>query len=122
MAAPSSPTAIVQRRNLGGALARVAADATAYAHRGARVMFIILTLFEDPTEWSIHEARTEAFFDAVRPAASGAYVNFLEAEGEERIREAYPEATYARLATVKRRYDPDNLFRLNQNIRPAAHG
>jgi FAD/FMN-containing dehydrogenase len=58
----------------------------------------------------------------LRPAASGAYVNFLEAEGEERIREAYPEATYARLATVKRRYDPDNLFRLNQNIRPAAHG
>ena len=122
MAAPSSPMAMVQLRILGGAMARVDADATAFAHRGARVMFIILTLFEDPAEWSTHEAWTEAFFDAVRPAASGVYVNFLEAEGEERIREAYPEATYARLATVKRRYDPDNLFRLNQNIRPAAHG
>jgi FAD/FMN-containing dehydrogenase len=48
------------------------------------------------------------------------YSNFLESEGEARIREAYPEATYRRLADVKRRYDPTNLFRLNQNIQPAA--
>lgn len=54
------------------------------------------------------------------PKARGVYANFLEDEGEDRIREAYPEATYARLAEVKRRFDPTNLFRLNQNILPAS--
>ena len=53
-------------------------------------------------------------------ATTGAYVNFLGDEGEERVRAAYPGATWDRLAEVKRRYDPDNLFRLNQNIPPAT--
>jgi FAD/FMN-containing dehydrogenase len=55
---------------------------------------------------------------ALRQADRGAYVNFLADEGEERIRAAYPGATWDRLAAVKRRYDPANLFRLNQNIPP----
>ena len=67
-------------------------------------------------------AWTEALHEALAPNAVGVYSNFLEAEGADRVRDAYPTATYDRLADVKRRYDPSNLFRLNQNIRPAAHG
>ena len=68
---------------------------------------------------SRHAAWTHEYYEALRPRATGVYSNFLEAEGESRLREAYPEATYRRLAEVKRRYDPTNLFRLNQNIAPA---
>jgi len=56
----------------------------------------------------------------VRPFARGVYVNEMGVEGEERVREAYTPATYQRLAALKRTYDPDNLFRLNQNIAPAG--
>ncbi len=119
MAAPSSPMAMVQLRILGGAMARVPADATAFAHRDAPVMVVLLTLFEDVAETAVHAAWTQAFYEELAPRSTGVYVNFLEDEGEQRIREAYPAATYRRLAEVKRRYDPDNLFRLNQNIVPA---
>jgi FAD/FMN-containing dehydrogenase len=120
MASPSSPGAMTQIRILGGAMARVAADATAFAHRDAKVMVTIITPYDDVAESPIHAAWTHAYYDALRPRSIGVYSNFLEAEGEDRIREAYPETTYRRLADVKRRYDPTNLFRLNQNIRPAA--
>jgi FAD/FMN-containing dehydrogenase len=110
--------AMTQIRILGGAMARVDAEATAFAHRDATVMITILTVYEDAAEAPIHAAWTQAYFEALRPRATGVYSNFLEAEGEARIRDAYPEATYRRLADVKRRYDPTNLFRLNQNIRP----
>jgi FAD/FMN-containing dehydrogenase len=120
MAEPSSPAAMTQIRILGGAMARVPADATAFAHRDAKVMVIVLTPFEDPAEAPVHAAWTHEFYEALRPRSVGVYSNFLEAEGEARVREAYPEATYHRLAEVKRRYDPTNLFRLNQNIAPAA--
>ncbi|HET9519452.1 MAG TPA: FAD-binding oxidoreductase [Candidatus Limnocylindrales bacterium] len=120
MAAPSSPMAMVQIRVLGGAMARVPADATAFAHRDANVMFALIAPFQDPAEWPVHEAWAAAFHEALAPKSTGVYSNFLADEGDERIREAYPAATYARLADVKRRYDPSNLFRMNQNIRPAA--
>jgi FAD/FMN-containing dehydrogenase len=120
MAAPSAPGAMTQIRILGEAMARVDADATAFAHRDANVMVTIITPYEDIAEAPINAAWTHAFFEALRPRAIGVYSNFLEDEGEDRIREAYPEATYRRLAEVKRHYDPTNLFRLNQNIRPAA--
>ena len=121
MAAPSSPMAMAQMRVLGGAMARVPADATAFAHRDATVMFALITPFEDPRP-SCRSTRPgpSRFHEALRPKSTGVYSNFLEAEGEERIREAYPSATYERLADVKRRYDPANLFRMNQNIRPSA--
>ncbi|MFL5690081.1 MAG: BBE domain-containing protein, partial [Chloroflexota bacterium] len=60
--------------------------------------------------------------EKLAPNSVGVYSNFLEAEGDERIRAAYPAGTYERLAEVKRRYDASNLFHLNQNIRPAARG
>ena len=120
MSSPSSPLAMAQIRVLGGEMSRVPADATAFAHRDANVMVALMSIFEDPAELPVHEAWTVDFFAALRPKAKGVYSNFLEAEGERRIREAYPAATYERLAEIKRRYDPTNLFRMNQNIRPAA--
>jgi FAD/FMN-containing dehydrogenase len=119
-AAPSSPMAMTQIRILGGAMARVADDATAFAHRGANVMVTILTPFLDPAELPVHEAWTQAYHEALQPKATGVYSNFIGAEGQARVREAYPTETYRRLAEVKRRYDPTNLFRLNQNIRPTT--
>jgi FAD/FMN-containing dehydrogenase len=119
-AAPSSPLAMTQIRVLGGAMARVPSTATAFAHREADVMVAILTPYQDPAEAASHEAWTSGYFLALRPGATGVYSNFLEDEGEDRIREAYPGLTYQRLAQVKRRYDPTNLFHRNQNIRPAA--
>ena len=120
MSEPSSPAAMTQIRILGGAMARVPADATAFAHRDAKVMVVLITPFEDVAEAPVHAAWTHEYYEALRPRATGVYSNFLEAEGEDRIREAYPDATYRRLAGVKRRYDPTNLFRLNQNSAPAA--
>jgi Berberine and berberine like len=67
-----------------------------------------------------YEAWVTGFAEALRQGDDGAYVNFLGDEGEERIRAAYPSSTWDRLATVKRRHDPTNLFRLNQNIPPAG--
>jgi FAD/FMN-containing dehydrogenase len=119
VASPSSPAAITEVRVLGGAMARVPADATAFAHRDARILFALITSFEDPAEAAIHEAWTQDYFADVAPKGTGVYSNFLAAEGEARIREAYPAATYERLAEVKRAYDPNNLFKLNQNIAPA---
>ena len=120
MASPSSPAAMVQIRALGGAMARVPADATAFAHRDAPIMLLIITPYEDPASEPVHAAWTRALFDALAPNDAGVYSNFLEAEGEARIRAAYPGGTYERLAEVKRRYDPANLFRQNQNIRPTV--
>jgi FAD/FMN-containing dehydrogenase len=119
-AAPSSPAVMTQIRILGGAMARVEPSATAFAHRAANVMVTIITPFEDPAEGPVHQAWTHAYFEALAAGAVGVYSNFLENEGEARIREAYPNGTYERLASVKRRYDPTNVFRLNQNIQPAT--
>jgi FAD/FMN-containing dehydrogenase len=68
----------------------------------------------------VHEAWAAETAAALRQSDTGAYVNFVGDEGEERVRAAYPGPTWERLQAVKRRYDPDNLFRLNQNISPAA--
>ena len=117
--ASTAPMAVAQLRVLGGAMARVPADATAYAHRGRRVMVAIGAVYEDAEESPVHEAWINVF-EAAFERDAGVYVNFLGDEGEARVREAYPGPTWDRLAAVKRRYDPDNLFRLNQNIPPDA--
>jgi len=119
MAVPSSPEAMVQLRVLGGAMADVPADATAFAQRDAAVMALVITPFEDPATEPAQRAWTESLHEALAAHDAGVYANFLEDEGEERIRAAYPAGTYERLADVKRRYDPRNLFHRNQNIRPA---
>ena len=77
-------------------------------------------LYERPDEAALHEAWVTNFAAALRQGEPGAYVGFLGNDGQARIREAYPGPTWDRLAAIKRRYDPTNLFRLNQNIAPAV--
>jgi FAD/FMN-containing dehydrogenase len=112
--------AATQIRVLGGALARVPADATAYAHRDSRIMVNVAAMYQDPEERPKHAAWVSGLADELRQEDEGAYVGFLADEGEERIRAAYPGPTWDRLREVKREYDPDNVFRLNQNIPPAG--
>jgi FAD/FMN-containing dehydrogenase len=120
--ASSAQMAVAQIRVLGGAMARVPADATAFAHRSSRIMVNVAAVYERPDEAAVHEPWVSAFAAALRQGDGGAYVGFLGDEGEGRIREAYPESTWERLAAIKGRYDPTNLFRLNQNIPPATEG
>jgi FAD/FMN-containing dehydrogenase len=116
-----SPFSVVQLRGLGGAMARVDPAATAFAHRERRYFVAILRAWFDPAEdASGHEAWAESLWRAIRRDGNGVYVNFLGEEGEGRIHEAYPGGTYERLAEVKRLYDPENLFRHNQNVAPKA--
>jgi FAD/FMN-containing dehydrogenase len=108
-----------QLRVLGGAVARVPVEATAFAHRDSRIMVNVAALYQSPQEEATHRKWVEQFAAALRQENRGAYVGFLEDEGEQRVRAAYPGATWDRLTKIKRRYDPSNLFRLNQNIPPA---
>ena len=117
----SAQMAVAQIRVLGGAMARVPAEATAFAHRGARIMVNVAALYERPDEATVYEPWVTDFAAALRQGDEvGAYVGFLGDEGEGRVREAYPGKTLERLAAIKGRYDPTNLFRLNQNIEPEA--
>jgi len=118
--ASTAQMAVTQIRVLGGAMARVPAEATAYAHRARRVMVNVAALYERPEEKPAHEAWVTGFAAGLRQGAPAAYVNFLGNEGEARVREAYPGSTWDRLVAIKRRYDPGNLFRLNQNIPPGT--
>jgi hypothetical protein len=111
--------AATQIRVLGGAVARVPADATAYAHRDSRIVVNVAALYQSPEERPVHAEWVDGLSDELRQDDPGAYVGFLTDEGEERVRAAYPGPTWERLREVKRRYDPDNVFRLNQNIPPA---
>jgi FAD/FMN-containing dehydrogenase len=108
--------AVAQLRVLGGAMARVPAEATAFAHRTRRIMANVAALFQHPGEAAAHEIWVTDFAAALRQGEDGVYVNFLGDEGGARVREAYPGATWDRLTAIKARYDPANLFRLNQNI------
>jgi FAD/FMN-containing dehydrogenase len=105
----------------GGAAARVGEAETAFGGRGAGHTFNITAAtataegFDEEREW------VRNFWSALEPYHTGAYVNFLMDEGEDRVREAYGPQKYDRLKALKRRYDPKNLFHLNQNIRPTAN-
>jgi FAD/FMN-containing dehydrogenase len=110
---------VAQLRVLGGAMARVPAEATAFAHRHSRIMVNLAAFYEGPADQARRQAWVDDFAAALQQGDGGAYVNFLSDERSERVRQAYPGATWDRLVEVKRRYDPDNLFRRNQNIPPA---
>jgi hypothetical protein len=117
--ASDSSLRAVQLRVLGGAMARVPVDATAFAHRQRRILGQVVNFFDGPEDLPRRTAWTHELAAALDQGVRGAYVNFLREEGDERLHEAYPGATWDRLAAIKRVYDPENVFRLNQNIRPA---
>ncbi len=119
MAEGNAMMVAVQLRVLGGAAARVPADATAYAHRDARIMGNVAVLVTQPDQLAEHEPWVDAFVTDLRGDDERAYVNFVADEGPERVHAAYPGATWDRLAAIKRRYDPDNVFHRNQNVPPA---
>ncbi len=118
--ASTGSMAVAQLRVLGGAMGRVPADATAFAHRKSRIMVNLAALYEKLEEKPTHEAWVTKFSAALRQGDGGAYVNFINDEGQARVHAAYPGASWDRLAAIKARYDPSNLFRLNQNIPPSG--
>lgn len=114
-----SPASGIGMQQIHGAAARVDPDATAFPHRRSQCELLILAQWADPADTERNVGWTRAFFNAMQPfAASGVYVNDLGEEGESRVRAAYG-TNYDRLSAVKAKYDPANLFRSNQNIRPA---
>lgn len=105
---------------LGGATSRVALDATAFPHRNANFVMNVHTRWREPADErrSIEWAR-QLFAEAAPHATGGVYVNFMPEDEIDRVSSAYG-ANYARLAALKAKYDPGNLFRLNQNVQPSA--
>jgi len=116
--AATAPMAVAQLRALGGAMARVPAEATAFAHRGRRIMVNVAAVYERADEAAVHQAWVSGLAAELHQGDGGAYVGFLGKDGQARIREAYPGSTWDRLVAVKGRYDPTNLFRRNRNIPP----
>jgi hypothetical protein len=113
---------VAQLRVLGGAAARVSATATAYAHRSKRMLVNVAAFYNGADDRAVRARWVTDFARAVQPNDAGAYVGFLSDEGDARVRSAYPGQTWDRLTRIKSAYDPTNLFRLNQNVQPAAHG
>jgi hypothetical protein len=113
---------VAQLRALGGAMRRVPVEATAFAHRRSHIMVNLAAFYTGPEDQILRQAWVADFAEALQQGDSGAYVNFLGDEGEDRVRAAYPGATWDRLVAIKARYDPTNLFHLNQNIPPAMDG
>jgi FAD/FMN-containing dehydrogenase len=116
----TSPLSDFKVAQLGGAIARVGEDDTAYGHRTAPFILNINTRWSDPAETELHVAHTRRLWEATLPFThGGSYVNFLGDEGTDRVRAAYGERKFRRLQALKSTYDPENVFRLNQNIPPA---
>jgi Berberine and berberine like len=102
----------------GGAIGEVSNDDSAFSHRDTLVEFFGGHTWTDPDEDAARMASARAFGLALEPFASGVYVNALFDEGDAGVRRAYGDVKLRRLATLKGRWDPDNVFHLNQNIAP----
>jgi FAD/FMN-containing dehydrogenase len=115
-----SPYSSILIEHLGGAIAKVGADTTAFGARDATYDCVMMPAWTDPAETDRHIAWADGLWQAIQPDSTGAvYVNYLGDEGEERVKAAYG-ANYERLSKLKAKYDPDNLFCVNQNIKPQA--
>ncbi|MPZ73844.1 MAG: hypothetical protein GEU74_11535, partial [Nitriliruptorales bacterium] len=106
--------------HLGGAIARVPPHGTAFAQRQAPFLLSAVARSSRPDDDAHHDAWAAAACEAVAADSAGtSYLNLTGQAGESQVRAAYPDATYARLVAVKDRFDPDNVFHLNHNIRPS---
>jgi FAD/FMN-containing dehydrogenase len=116
-----SPQCEIFIGNLGGAINRVPVEATAYPHRNVEFVMNVHTRWSSPSEDAACIQWARALFDAAAPfATGGVYVNFMPEDESQRVRAGAYGPNYARLAEIKAKYDPKNLFRLNQNVAPAA--
>jgi hypothetical protein len=115
----TSPITSVALWQMGGAVARVDENETAFNGRTAGFTFNINGNSESADGFEAERRWARGYWSALEPYHSSVYVNFLMEEGEERIRQAYGAEKYDRLKLLKRKYDPTNFFRLNQNITPA---
>jgi len=113
-----APMRVAQLRALGGAVARVPSDATAYAHRSKPMLVNVAAFYQGDADREGRRIWVREFAEALQPNDDSAYVGFLTDDAEARIRATYPGATWHRLVRTKAEYDPNNLFRLNQNIPP----
>jgi FAD/FMN-containing dehydrogenase len=118
--AVTSPLSSIVIEQLGGAVARVGAAETAFTYRDAPYNLAVIARWSDPSEAERHIAWARGLFDALTPHSQGVYVNYLgTGDAPDRVRTAYGVDTYGRLAELKARYDPENVFRATQNIQPA---
>jgi hypothetical protein len=113
----SARSPLIAVRSVGGAVSRIPDEATAYAHRQAELMVVTMTVGPKPAVEAARPA-LQAIWARLAPHVNGAYANFLASATEEDVAAIYPAQTYQRLAAVKRRYDPGNLFAGNHNVRP----
>jgi len=120
LAASDASLRAVQIRVLGGQMARVPTDATAFAHRSSRILVNVAAFYEGEADRPARQSWVDEVAADLLQDDTGAYVNFLSAEGEARVRAAYPGGTWDRLAAIKAIHDPENLFRRNQNVPPAT--
>jgi FAD/FMN-containing dehydrogenase len=118
--ASPAPMAVAQLRVLGGAMARVPEDATAFSHRDRAIMANVASMAMTTDELPERAAWVAEVSGEINGGDDSAYVGFLGDEGEQRVRAAYSPATWERLTAIKAEWDPDNVFRLNQNIPPAG--
>jgi len=115
-----SPFTAVHIHHWGGAIRRADKDSTAFAHRDAHYVLNVVGLWMEHENADKHIAWTRDFSQAIQPFSTGqVYLNFLGDEGAARVKAAYGDKRYERLVALKNKYDPANLFRLNQNIRPS---
>jgi hypothetical protein len=104
---------------INGASMRVAPDATAFAFRDAQFATVIAGMWPDPAHNAQNTRWVKDYYAALQPHSSpGGYVNFMAGDDQDRIRDNY-KGNYSKLAAAKKKYDPGNLFHMNQNIRPA---
>jgi FAD/FMN-containing dehydrogenase len=120
LSASDAPLRVAQLRVLGGAMARVRPEATAFAHRHNKLLVNLAAFYAGESDRPARQQWVNEFAAALHQGNEGAYVNFLNNEGRGRVRAAYPGATWDRLQAIKRQYDPANFFRLNENIAPAG--
>ena len=118
----SSPSSLTQIhiQHMQGAVSRVGENETAFSHRDALCVINIVSKWIDPGESEKNIEWTRALSHALEPYSAGAYINFMSEEGQDRVKAGYSSANYKRLVELKNKYDPGNLFSLNQNIRPSV--